>query len=298
MSPRQVFKGRDNEYQAVETRMKIVTRDVPVRWEASTPNTAIQVEHLTVGYNRRVISEDLSLTIPEGGYTAIIGPNACGKSTLLRAISRILPHERGRILLYGDDIAHVPTKRLATRLGLLPQSSFSPEGIRVEDLVARGRHPHQGMFDRWSKTDDDAVVEAMAATGISDLSGRQVDELSGGQRQRVWVSMVLAQETPVLLLDEPTSFLDITHQYGLLELFERLRRNMARTIVAVLHDLNQAARYATHLIVMKDGKIVTSGPPTDVITAELIEHVYELPCRIAPDPETGSPMVIPLAQLS
>ncbi|MGO1539808.1 MAG: ABC transporter ATP-binding protein [Leucobacter sp.] len=278
--------------------MKIVTRDVPVRWEASTPNTAIQVEHLTVGYNRRVISEDLSLTIPEGGYTAIIGPNACGKSTLLRAISRILPHERGRILLYGDDIAHVPTKRLATRLGLLPQSSFSPEGIRVEDLVARGRHPHQGMFDRWSKTDDDAVVEAMAATGISDLSGRQVDELSGGQRQRVWVSMVLAQETPVLLLDEPTSFLDITHQYGLLELFERLRRNMARTIVAVLHDLNQAARYATHLIVMKDGKIVTSGPPTDVITAELIEHVYELPCRIAPDPETGSPMVIPLAQLS
>ncbi|MGV0347238.1 MULTISPECIES: ABC transporter ATP-binding protein [Corynebacterium] len=278
--------------------MKIVTRDTPVSWQHSTLNTAIQVESLTVGHNRRVISEDLSLIVPEGGYTAIIGPNACGKSTLLRAISRILPYEQGRVLIHGADIAHVPTRRLATRLGLLPQSSFSPEGIRVEDLVARGRHPHLGIFGRWSKADDDAVVEAMAATGISDLSGRQVDELSGGQRQRVWVAMVLAQATPILLLDEPTTFLDIAHQYGLLDLFERLRRNMGRTIVAVLHDLNQAARYATHLIVMKDGKVVTSGPPADVITAELIEHVYELPCRIAPDPETGSPMVIPLPQFS
>ncbi|WOF24109.1 ABC transporter ATP-binding protein [Microbacterium betulae] len=258
---------------------------------------AIEVAGVRVGYDRRVICEDVSLTIPAGGYTAIIGPNACGKSTLLRAVARILPHAVGSILLDGQDISSIPTKKLATRLGLLPQSSLSPEGIRVADLVARGRYPHQGMFDRWSKTDEQIVVEAMAATGISDLSGRPVDELSGGQRQRVWVAMVLAQQTPTLLLDEPTTFLDITHQYGLLELFETLRRELERTIVVVLHDLNQAARYASHLIVMKDGDIVTAGPPSEIITAELIDEVYELPCRIVPDPETGAPMVIPKAVL-
>lgn len=258
---------------------------------------AIRVDHVRVGYDKRIISEDVSISVPTGGYTAIIGPNACGKSTLLRAISRILPYTQGSILLDGEDISGIPTKKLATRLGLLPQSSLSPDGIRVADLVARGRHPHQGMFDRWSKTDEQIVVEALAATGISDLSGRLVDELSGGQRQRVWVAMVLAQQTPVLLLDEPTTFLDITHQYGLLELFETLRRELQRTIVVVLHDLNQAARFASHLIVMKDGDVVTAGPPAEIMTTELIEEVYELPCRIVPDPETGAPMVIPKAVL-
>ncbi|ALJ20024.1 ABC transporter ATP-binding protein [Microbacterium sp. No. 7] len=258
-------------------------------------SAAIEVVGLSVGYDKRPVCDDVDLFIPTGGYTAIVGPNACGKSTLLRAIARILPPSAGSVLLDGQDIARIPTRRLAARLGLLPQSSLSPDGIRVADLVARGRYPHQGMFDRWSKADEQIVRDAMAATGTTDLSGRPVDELSGGQRQRVWVAMVLAQQTPVLLLDEPTTFLDITHQYGLLELFETLRRELERTVVVVLHDLNQAARYATHLVVMKDGRIVTAGPPADVLTEELIESVYELPCRIQPDPETGTPMVIPKA---
>jgi iron complex transport system ATP-binding protein len=256
---------------------------------------AIRLDRVQVGYDRRVVCDDLSLDVPTGGYTAIIGPNACGKSTMLRSIARILPYRSGSILLDGDEISQIPTRSLATRLGLLPQTSLAPEGIRVPDLVARGRHPHQRAFDRWSRADETIVAEAMRATGVSDLSGRLVDELSGGQRQRVWVAMVLAQQTPVLLLDEPTTFLDITHQYGLLELFEVLRRDLDRTIVIVLHDLNQAARYASHLIVMKDGDVVTAGPPSEIITEELIEDVYSLRCRIVPDPETGAPMVIPRA---
>lgn len=258
---------------------------------------AIAVDSARLGYENRVICRDVSLTIPTGSYTAIIGPNACGKSTLLRAIARVLQPEAGRILLDGEEIAGIPTKQLATRLGLLPQTSLAPDGIRVADLVARGRFPHQGMFDRWSSTDEHEVRAAMAATGVSALSGRLVDELSGGQRQRVWVAMVLAQHTPTLLLDEPTTFLDITHQYGLLELFETLRTELKRTVVVVLHDLNQAARYASHLIVMKDGDVVTAGTPAEVMTADLVEQVYELPCRIVPDPETGAPMVIPRAAL-
>ncbi|MFI2103941.1 ABC transporter ATP-binding protein [Isoptericola sp. NPDC019693] len=263
---------------------------------AQAEQAAIRLDGVRVGYDRHVVCDNLSLTIPRGSYTAIIGPNACGKSTMLRAIARILPYRSGSILLDGEEIAAIPTRGLATRLGLLPQTSLSPEGIRVADLVGRGRHPHQGMFDRWSATDEAIVAEAMEATGISDLSGRLVDELSGGQRQRVWVAMVLAQETPVLLLDEPTTFLDITHQFGLLELFENLRRDLDRTVVIVLHDLNQAARYASHLIVMKDGAVVTAGPPSEIITEELIEDVYQLPCRIVADPETGAPMVIPRAR--
>ena len=261
--------------------------------DTSPPRPAIQLDRVQVGYDRRVVCDDLSLDVPTGSYTAIIGPNACGKSTMLRSIARILPYRSGSILLDGEEISRIPTRSLATRLGLLPQTSLAPEGIRVADLVARGRHPHQRAFDRWSHADEDIVAEAMRATGISGLSGRLVDELSGGQRQRVWVAMVLAQQTPVLLLDEPTTFLDITHQYGLLELFEVLRRDLDRTVVIVLHDLNQAARYASHLIVMKDGDIVTAGKPSEIITEELIEDVYSLRCRIVPDPETGAPMVIP-----
>jgi len=262
-----------------------------------TPLTrpAIRLDGVQVGYDRRVVCENLSLDVPTGSYTAIIGPNACGKSTMLRSIARILPYRSGSILLDGDEISRIPTRALATRLGLLPQTSLAPEGIRVADLVARGRHPHQKAFDRWSRADEAIVAEAMEATGISALSGRLVDELSGGQRQRVWVAMVLAQQTPVLLLDEPTTFLDITHQYGLLELFEVLRRELDRTVVIVLHDLNQAARYASHLIVMKDGDVVTAGPPSEIITEELIEEVYDLRCRVIPDPETGAPLVIPRA---
>lgn len=259
---------------------------------------AIEITGARVGYEHRIVCEDVSFSVPAGGFTAIIGPNACGKSTLLRAVARILPYAAGNITLEGREISKISTRQLATRLGLLPQSSLSPDGIRVADLVARGRYPHQSMFDRWSEADEQIVVEAMEATGVSELSGRLVDELSGGQRQRVWVAMVLAQQTPVLLLDEPTTFLDITHQYGLLELFETLRRDLDRTIVTVLHDLNQAARYASHLIVMKSGGVVTAGPPAEILTAELIDEVYDLPCRILVDPETGAPMVVPKAVLA
>ncbi|MEE1649938.1 ABC transporter ATP-binding protein [Brachybacterium sp. J144] len=257
--------------------------------------TALAAAGLRIGYERAVICESVDLRIERGSYTAIIGPNASGKSTLLRAVARVLPALAGSVLLDDEDIRTIPTKQLATRLGLLPQTSLAPEGIRAADLVARGRYPHQGMFDRWSARDEAAVLAALEATGTGDLAGRLVDELSGGQRQRIWVAMALAQETPLLLLDEPTTFLDITHQYGLLELFERLRSDLDRTIVVVLHDLNQAARFADHLVVMKEGAVVAAGPPREVLTAELVEEVYDLPCRILEDPETGAPMVIPRA---
>lgn len=265
---------------------------------AAASGEVLVAQRVRAGYERKIIVDGVDLAIQRGSYTAIIGPNACGKSTLLRSIARVLPIESGAILLDGADIHRMATKKLATKLGLLPQSSIAPDGIRVADLVARGRHPHQKMFDRWSQGDEQAVVEALRATGTEELSGRLVEELSGGQRQRVWVAMALAQETPVLLLDEPTTYLDIAHQYGLLELFDELRRELGRTIVVVLHDLNQAARYADHLIVMKDGAIVASGKPSEIMTAELIEDVYELPCRIEDDPETGTPLVIPRRSLA
>lgn len=255
----------------------------------------LNAQNLRIGYDGRIICEDVTLTIPVGSYTAIIGPNACGKSTLLRSLARILVPESGSIVLNGRAIDSLSTKAIAKDLGLLPQSALAPEGIRVADLVARGRYPHQGLFDRWSESDERAVVDALEATNTLELSGRLVDELSGGQRQRVWLAMVLAQQTPLLLLDEPTTFLDIAHQYGLLELFRTLQRDLGRTVVVVLHDLNQAARYADQLIVMKDGDIVTAGEPSSVITADLVEDVYGLPCRVIPDPETGTPMIIPLA---
>lgn len=254
---------------------------------------AVRTEGVRAGYDNRIIVDGVDIAIARGSYTAIIGPNACGKSTLLRTIARVLPALEGSILLDGEDIHRCPPKQLATRLGLLPQTCIAPDGIRVTDLVARGRYPHQGMFDRWSVEDEKAVVAALEATGTVGISGRLVEELSGGQRQRVWVAMALAQQTPILLLDEPTTFLDISHQYGLLELFETLRSQLRRTIVVVLHDLNQAARYASHLIVMKAGTVVASGEPAQILTAELVEDVYGLPCIIRPDPETGTPLIIP-----
>jgi ABC-type cobalamin/Fe3+-siderophores transport system ATPase subunit len=248
---------------------------------------------LTIGYDKKVISEHLDLDVPEGRFTAIIGPNACGKSTLLRALSRLLKPQAGEVLLDGRDINSRPAKEVARRLGLLPQSSIAPDGISVADLVARGRFPHQKLIRQWSAADEAAVVAALAATGVTDLSGELVDTLSGGQRQRVWVAMVLAQQTPIVLLDEPTTFLDIAHQIELLELCVRLNREQGTTMVAVLHDLNQACRYADHIVVMKAGRIVEQGDPGAVVTAELIEDVFGLGCRIIDDPETGTPLVIP-----
>jgi ABC-type cobalamin/Fe3+-siderophores transport system ATPase subunit len=248
---------------------------------------------LTIGYDKKVISEHLDLDVPEGRFTAIIGPNACGKSTLLRALSRLLKPQAGEVLLDGRDINSRPAKEVARRLGLLPQSSIAPDGISVADLVARGRFPHQKLIRQWSAADEAAVVAALAATGVTDLSGELVDTLSGGQRQRVWVAMVLAQQTPIVLLDEPTTFLDIAHQIEILELCVRLNREQSTTMVAVLHDLNQASRYADHIVVMKAGRIVEQGDPRTVITAALIEEVFGLGCRIIDDPETGTPLVIP-----
>ena len=253
----------------------------------------LHAEAVTIGYDDRVISSALDVTIPDGSFTVIVGPNACGKSTLLRALARLLKPSQGQVVLDGRSISSIPAKEVARRLGLLPQTSIAPEGITVADLVARGRYPHQKLLQQWSREDEAAVVGALEATGTTSLSGRLVDELSGGQRQRVWVAMVLAQETPILLLDEPTTFLDIAHQIELLDLCADLNRERDRTIVAVLHDLNHACRYATHLIAMKDGAIVAEGAPGDVVTAELVEDVFGLPCRIIDDPVTGTPLVVP-----
>jgi len=250
---------------------------------------------VTVGYDRRIISTDLSVQIPDGSFTVIVGPNACGKSTLLRSLSRLITPSAGQVVLDGRSIASYKAKEVATVLGLLPQTALAPDGITVADLVARGRHPHQGFLRRWSVEDEDAVLAAMTATGITDLSGRLVDELSGGQRQRVWVAMVLAQQTPLLLLDEPTTFLDIAHQIELMELFTDLNEQ-GSTLVAVLHDLNQAARYGTHLIAMKEGRIVAEGAPAEIVTAELVEEVFGLRCLVVPDPVTGTPSVAPIGR--
>lgn len=255
----------------------------------------LYLESTTIGYDRRVISEDLSVVIPDESFTVIVGPNACGKSTLLRALARLLRPSAGRVVLDGADISSFRTKEVARRVGLLPQSSIAPDGISVADLVTRGRYPHQGFMRQWTEDDEQAVLRAMDQTGVTDLSGRLVDELSGGQRQRVWVAMALAQRTDILLLDEPTTFLDITHQIELMELFTDLH-HVGHTLVAVLHDLNQAARYGTHLIAMKDGAVVAEGAPEEVVTAELVEHVFGLRCLVVPDPVAGSPQVVPLGR--
>lgn len=272
--------------------MSAVSEDSPAG------GSPLRTDGVTLAYDRSVISQGLSVDVPRDSFTVIIGPNACGKSTLLRALARVMAPTSGAVLLDGKAISSYPAKEVARRLGLLPQSSIAPDGITVADLVARGRHPHQGMFRQWTRADEAAVASALASTNTADLSGRLVEELSGGQRQRVWVAMVLAQETPLLLLDEPTTFLDIAHQYELLELLRRLHREGGRTMVAVLHDLNQAARYADHLIVMSDGEVVATGRPAEVMTAQLVEDVFHLPCSIIPDPHTGTPLVVPRLGIS
>ena len=256
----------------------------------------LYAEDLRLAYDRRVVADGLSVSVPDGSFTVIVGPNACGKSTLLRALARMLKPQRGGVHLDGRLIHTYPAKEAACRLGLLPQTATAPEGISVADLVARGRYPHQSLLRQWSAKDDDAVTEAMAATGVADLAARPVDELSGGQRQRVWIAMALAQQTPILLLDEPTTYLDIAHQVDVLDLCADLNTVQGTTLVAVLHDLNLACRYATHLIAMTGGRIVAEGPPGEIVTAELIEEVFGLRCRVIDDPETGTPLVVPAAR--
>jgi ABC-type cobalamin/Fe3+-siderophores transport system ATPase subunit len=256
----------------------------------------LHADGLTLGYDRTIVARDLTVSIPDGELTVIIGPNACGKSTLLRTLSRLLQPQAGAVWLDGQLIGQYPTREVARRLSLLPQSATAPSEITVKELVARGRYPHQRLFSRWHAEDEQAVRQAMAATGVADLAERAVDTLSGGQRQRVWIAMVLAQQTPLVLLDEPTTWLDITHQIELMELLGELNREHRRTLVVVLHDLNQACRYATHLIAMRDGRIVASGAPKDIVTVELIAEVYGLACVIIDDPVAGTPMIVPLGR--
>ncbi|RFU36439.1 ABC transporter ATP-binding protein [Actinomadura logoneensis] len=263
--------------------------------EAVDPEAArLAASGLTLAYDRRVVVRDLDVAVPDRSFTVVVGPNACGKSTLLRALARVLRPSAGTVTLDGERIASWPARKLARTLGLLPQSSVTPEGITVSDLVARGRYPHQGLLRQWTREDERVVAESLEATGCAALASRGVDELSGGQRQRVWIAMALAQQTSLLLLDEPTTFLDIAHQIEVLDLCARLHAE-GRTVVAVLHDLNQAARYATHLIAMRDGRIVAEGPPAEVVTADRVAEVFGLRCRVIDDPETGTPLVVPAA---
>ncbi|MFE5923367.1 ABC transporter ATP-binding protein [Streptomyces sp. NPDC056468] len=256
----------------------------------------LSADNVTLAYDQRVIAEQLSVEIPDNSFTVIVGPNACGKSTLLRALSRMLKPSQGRVLLDGSVIQSMPAKKVARTLGLLPQSSIAPDGITVADLVGRGRYPHQGILRQWSTEDERVVQESMEQTGVAELADRYVDELSGGQRQRVWIAMALAQQTPLLLLDEPTTYLDIQHQIDVLDLCAQLHEEQGRTLVAVLHDLNHAARYATHLIALRGGEIIAEGAPSDIVTAELVEDVFGLRCQVIDDPETGTPLVVPAAR--
>lgn len=263
---------------------------------ADQPNTAggVVASSVTVGYGQRTIVRDLSATFPAGKITTIVGPNGCGKSTLLRAMSGLLNLDTGTVSVDGQNISDMKRKDVARILGMLPQSPVAPEGLLVSDLVARGRHPHQAWFRQWSSTDEDAVFEALKQTGSADLASRTLDELSGGQRQRVWISMVLAQNTDILFLDEPTTYLDLATSVDILELVDSLRQELGRTVVMVLHDLNLAVRYSDYLVVMKDGQVIASGTPAEIITAELLQQAFDLRARVIEDPETGDPLIVPL----
>jgi iron-siderophore transport system ATP-binding protein len=254
----------------------------------------LSAHRLTVGYPGRTVLDGVDLAIPAGLITAVVGPNACGKSTLLRALSGISRPGGGEVRLDDVRLTDIPPKRLARRIALLPQSPPTPAGISVEALVRRGRHPHQRWLTPWSAGDQEAVDAALARTGLTELRTRPVDRLSGGQRQRAWIALALAQCTEYLLLDEPTTYLDLRHQLDLLNLVVDLNTADGRTCVLVLHDLGQAARYAHHLVVIADGRVAAAGPPAEVLTEDLVEAVFEVPCRVVPDPTCGSPLVLPL----
>ncbi|EJG0602512.1 iron-enterobactin ABC transporter ATP-binding protein [Cronobacter sakazakii] len=261
-----------------------------------TMTSRLTGEALTLGYGDFRVADGLNVALPDGKFTAIIGPNGCGKSTLLRTLSRLMKPLGGQVRLDGEAIQHFATKEVARRIGLLAQNASAPGDITVAELVARGRYPHQPLFTRWRDEDERAVQKAMAATGVTALADQSVDTLSGGQRQRAWIAMVLAQETSILLLDEPTTWLDISHQIDLLELLCALNREQGYTLAAVLHDLNQACRYANHLIALRDGKIIAEGAPSEIVDAALIEAIYGLRCMIIEDPVAGTPLVVPLGR--
>ena len=252
----------------------------------------LATKRLTLAYDRREVVRDLDVEIPDRSFTVIIGANGCGKSTLLRALARVLKPARGTVLLDGKAIGDYPSRQVARVIGLLPQSPITPDGITVLELVSRGRFPHQGALRRESAEDRAVIERCLAETALTELKDRPVAELSGGQRQRAWIAMALAQDTELLLLDEPTTYLDLSHQIEVLDLCARLHE-AGRTVVAVLHDLNQAARYASHLIALRDGEVIAAGPPARVITADLVERAFGLRARIIEDPESRTPLVIP-----
>ncbi|QWQ45228.1 ABC transporter ATP-binding protein [Streptomyces sp. YPW6] len=250
---------------------------------------------VTVGYGDRTVIDGLDVAIPPGVITTIIGPNGCGKSTLLRTLTRLLRPAGGTVVLDGEDIGTLRTKDVAKKLGLLPQAPLAPEGLTVADLVARGRHPHQSWLRQWSSDDADVVRRALAMTGVADLADRAVDSLSGGQRQRVWISMTLAQGTDLLLLDEPTTYLDLAHAIDVLDLVDDLHES-GRTVVMVLHDLNLATRYSDNLVVMRGGAVLAQGHPRDVITAELLHEAFGLRAKVIDDPVGDRPLIVPIGR--
>lgn len=253
----------------------------------------MQTKSLSLAYDTQIIVKELSLSIGNGEITTLVGPNGCGKSTLLRGLARLLRPKAGDVLLDGKAIHSLPTKELAKQLGILPQGPTAPEGLTVYELVAQGRYPHQGYFQQWSPADEAATQEAIAITNMAELADRPIDTLSGGQRQRAWIAMTLAQNTPILLLDEPTTFLDIGYQLEVMELIERLNRERQMTILLVLHDLNQAARYSQRMIVLNEGRVVADGTPGKVLTKALLADVFKVQADIVMDPNSGSPVCLP-----
>lgn len=262
----------------------------------ATTTDRLRARSVTLGYDDRRVIDDLTFAVPDGAITAVVGANGCGKSTLLRGLTRLLKPISGTVSLDGRDIHAMSGKEVARTVALLPQSPLAPEGITVTELVSRGRHPHHGVFKQWSAQDERAVTEAMEITGTIEMASRPVAELSGGQRQRVWIAMVLAQQTDLLLLDEPTSALDIAHAVDVLDLITELNRDRGTTVTMVLHDLNLAARYATHLVAVHDGAIVAQGGPHEVVTPEVVERVFGIAAQVIADPVSGTPLVIPIGR--
>ncbi|MFC6012017.1 ABC transporter ATP-binding protein [Nocardia lasii] len=260
----------------------------------TSPAHRIAADAVSLGYGERVIVDELSLDIAPGVVTTVIGPNGCGKSTLLKSLGRLLRPRAGQVVLDGKAISSMKTKDVAKVVGMLPQTPVAPEGLTVADLVARGRHPHQSWMRQWSADDEVEVAAALAQTGIADLAERTLDELSGGQRQRAWISMALAQGTDILLLDEPTTYLDLAHSLEVLDLVDRLHHDYGRTVVMVLHDLNLAIRYSDELVVMSAGRIVARGKPGEIISAELLAEVFGLDATVLTDPVSGRPMIVPI----
>lgn len=253
----------------------------------------IQTDGLTLSYGDKIIINELDLTIPKGEITVFIGGNGCGKSTLLRSIARLLKPQEGSVLLSGEDITKLSTKEVAKKLAILPQTPIAPEGLSVLQLVKQGRFPYQTWLKQWSVEDEAIVNQALEATGMLDLKDRPVDELSGGQRQRAWIAMTLAQNTEVLLLDEPTTYLDMTHQIEILDLLFELNEKEGRTIVMVLHDLNLACRYAHNIVAIRDQKVYAQGKPEEVVSCSLVQDVFNMQCQVTVDPLFGTPLCIP-----